>query len=350
MAAQGTLGQRLLAIATAIAKTEAEAVIVPDKIVIAATLPGAPYQELLDAHELVLPADGVVMEQPELEAALPGATALVPLLIHPVDGPLLDRAPSLRIVANVAVGYDNVDVAAATARSVLVTNTPDVLTEATADLAWALMLGLARELIPNDRYLREGRYKRWLPGALLGADVYGRTLGIVGLGRIGQAVARRANGFGMRVLYHQPRRPDPALEASFDARWVTLEALLGDSDFVSLHCPLSESTRHLIDRAALARMKPTAYLVNTARGPVVDEKALAEALEAETIAGAGLDVYEHEPAVEPALLPLTRAVLLPHVGSATRSTREAMARLAVEAVDDLLAGRRPKHPVNPEVL
>lgn len=322
----------------------------PEKIVIAAALPGAPYERLLSHHELVLPDDGVVMEADELAAALTSATALVPLLIHRVDAALLDRAPGLRIVANVAVGYDNVDVAAATARSVLVTNTPDVLTEATADLAWALMLGLARELIPNDRYLREGRYKRWLPGALLGADVYGRTLGIVGLGRIGRAVARRAGGFGMRVLYHQPRRLDPDAEKSFAARWVTLERLLDESDFVSLHCPLSETTHHLIDAAALARMKPTAYLVNTARGPVVDEIALAEALEAETIAGAGLDVYEHEPAVEPALLPQTRAVLLPHVGSATRSTREAMARLAVEAVDDLLAGRRPKHPVNPEVL
>lgn len=322
----------------------------PDKIVIAATLPGAPYDKLLDPNTLVLPADGVVMQADELVAAVEGATALVALLIHRVDAALLDRAPGLRLVANVAVGYDNVDVAAATARKVLVTNTPDVLTEATADLAWALMLGLARELIPNDRYLREGRYKRWLPGALLGADVYGRTLGIVGLGRIGQAVARRARGFGMRVLYHQPRRLDPALESSFDATWVDLDRLLADSDFVSLHCPLNDATHHLMDGAALAQMKSTAYLVNTSRGPVVHEAALAAALEAGTIAGAGLDVYEHEPAVEPALLPQTRAVLLPHVGSATRSTREAMARLAVESVHDLLAGRRPKHPVNPEVL
>ncbi len=322
----------------------------PEKIVIAAALPGAPYDRFAGRHELVLPTDGVVMESHELAAALEGATALVPLLIHRVDADLLDRAPGLRIVANVAVGYDNVDVAAATERAVVVTNTPDVLTEATADLAWALMLGLARELIPNDRYLREGRYRRWLPGALLGADVYGRTLGIVGLGRIGQAVARRAKGFGMRTLYHQPRRLDPALEESLDVRWETLEALLAESDFVSLHCPLSEATGHLIDAAALAQMKPTAFLINTARGPVVDEKALAQALEAKTIAGAGLDVYEHEPTVEPALLSQAQAVLLPHVGSATRSTREAMARLAIEAVDDLLAGRRPKHPVNPEVL
>ncbi len=339
-----------MAIATAVDRTDAEGVIVPEKIVIAAALPGAPYDRFAEHHELVLPSDGIVMESDELADALEGATALVPLLIHRVDAALLDRAPGLRIVANVAVGYDNVDVAAATERSVLVTNTPDVLTEATADLAWALMLGLARELIPNDRYLREGRYQRWLPGALLGADVFGRTLGIVGLGRIGQAVARRAKGFGMRVLYHQPRRLDRASEEKFDARWVVLEELLAESDFVSLHCPLRKSTHHLMDADALAQMKPTAYLVNTARGPVVDEKELANALEAGTIAGAGLDVYEHEPAVEPTLLPQTRAVLLPHVGSATRSTREAMARLAVEAVDDLLAGRRPKHPVNPEVL
>jgi len=323
---------------------------VPEKIVIAATLPGAPYDRLLAKNTLVLPADGVVMQADELAASLEGATGLVALLIHRVDATLLDRAPGLRIVANVAVGYDNVDVAAATERSVLVTNTPDVLTEATADLAWALLLGVARELIPNDRYLREGRYQRWLPGALLGADVFGRTLGIVGLGRIGQAVARRARGFGMRVLYHQPRRQDPTVEASLDASWADLDTLLAESDFVSLHCPQNDATRHLIDAAALARMKSTAYLINTARGPVVHEAALAAALEAKTIAGAGLDVYENEPAVEPALLTQTRAVLLPHVGSATRATREAMALLAVEAVHDLLAGRRPKHPVNPEVL
>ncbi len=322
----------------------------PEKIVIAAALPGTPYDRLLAEHNLVLPENGVVMEADELRTAVEGAAAAVVLLTHKVDAALLDHAAALRIVANVAVGYDNVDVPAATARSVLVTNTPDVLTEATADLAWALMLGLARELIPNDRYLRDGRYQRWLPGALLGADVYGRTLGIVGLGRIGQATARRAQGFGMRVLYHQPRRLDPALEASFDAHWVPLEELLAQSDFVSLHCPLNPSTHHLMDANALARMKPTAYLINTARGPVVDEKALADALEAKTIAGAGLDVYEHEPAVEPALLTQSEAVLLPHVGSATRSTREAMARLAVEAVADILAGRRPQHPVNPEVL
>ncbi|MFH2008245.1 MAG: D-glycerate dehydrogenase [bacterium] len=322
----------------------------PEKIVIAATLPGTPYDRFAGRYELVLPADGLVMEEDELRQSVSDAVALVPLLIHRITPTLLDAAPKLRLVANVAVGYDNVDIPAATARGVLVTNTPDVLTEATADLTWALLLALAREVVPNDRYLREGRYERWLPGALLGADVFGRTLGIVGLGRIGQAVARRAAGFQMEVLYHQPRRRDPADEAALGVRWATLDTLLAESDFVSLHCPLGDQTHHLIAERQLRLMKPTAYLINTARGPVVDELALARALESSTLAGAGLDVYEHEPAVEPALLPLRQAVLLPHVGSATRSTRQAMARLAVDSVEDLLAGRRPKHPVNPEVL
>ena len=325
-------------------------VTVTKKIVIAAALPGEPYHRLLAGYDLVLPSDGVVMEAAELHAALPGAVAVVPLLIHHVTPALLDLSPALRIVANVAVGFDNVDVAAATARGVLVTNTPDVLTEATADLAFALMLALARDVVPNDRYLRDGRYRRWLPGALLGADVFGQTLGIVGMGRIGRAVARRATGFQMRLLYHQPRRLPEAEEETLGARWVPLEPLLAQSDFVSLHCPLNEFTHHLIDGDRLCQMKTSAYLINTARGPVVDEAALAGAVQRGEIAGAGLDVYEREPAVDPGLLTLEQVVLLPHVGSATHTTREAMARLAVQAVADLLAGRRPAHPVNPEVL
>ncbi len=324
----------------------------PKKIIVAAALPGKPDARFDEdpGLEVVRPADGVVMTAEEIAAALPEATAVIPLLSHRLDASALERAPALRVVANVAVGYDNVDVPAATARGVLVTNTPDVLTEATADLAWALILGVAREVVKNDRFLREGRYTQWLPGRLLGADVHGRTLGIVGFGRIGQAVARRGRGFGMRVLYHQPRRLAPAEEEPFAAQWVPLDRLLAESDFVSLHCPLNEDTHHLMDAARLVQMRPTAHLINTARGPVVDETALAEALRAGVIAGAGLDVYEREPQVHPALLPLDNAVLLPHVGSATRSTREAMASLAVEAVADWLAGRRPAHLVNPEVL
>lgn len=321
-----------------------------DRIVIAAALPGAPDQALDERFEVVRPADGVVMTMTELLGALGDAAAVVPLLTHRLDAAALARAPHLHLVANVAVGYDNVDIAAATARGVLVTNTPDVLTEATADLTWALLLGVARQIPDNDRFLREGRYQGWLPGLRLGADVAGQTLGLVGLGRIGRAVARRARGFQMRVLYHQPRRISQEEEREVEATWVDLDTLLSESDFVSLHCPLTPTTHHLMDRERLARMKPTAFLVNTARGPLVDEAALAEALRQGTLAGAGLDVYEREPEVHEALLALPTAVLLPHVGSATRSTREAMARLAVESVLDLFSGRRPRHPVNPEVL
>jgi glyoxylate reductase len=319
----------------------------PDLIVVAATLPGEPYRRWDGVRPYVLPAQGPVMDAAEIRSHLADAVALVPLLTQPVRSDVLEAAPHLRIVANVAVGYDNVDVAAATARGIVVTNTPDVLTDATADLTWALILGAARNLPWNDRYLREGRFTGWLPGALLGADVTGRTLGIVGLGRIGRAVARRAAGFEMRVLGHDPGAADgpPGVQA------VDLDTLLAESDFVTLHCPLRPETHHLIDATRLRRMKRTAYLINTSRGPVVDEAALAEALRDGVIAGAGLDVYEREPAVEAALLPLAdRVVLLPHVGSATVATRQAMARLAVDAVDELLAGRRPRHVVNPAAL
>jgi glyoxylate reductase len=321
-----------------------------DRIVIAAALPGAPDRALDERFEVTRPADGVVMSTPELHAAMRNAAAVVPLLTHRIDAKTLASSPALRLVANVAVGYDNVDIQAATARGVLVTNTPDVLTEATADLTWALLLAVARQIPENDRFLREGRYHGWLPGLRLGSDVSGQTLGLVGLGRIGRAVALRARGFQMRVLYHQPDRLPLEEEREANATWVDLVTLLTESDFVSLHCPLTPETHHLMNRARLSLMKPTAYLLNTARGPLVDEAALAEALGLDRLAGAGLDVFEREPAVEQALLEQSRAVLLPHVGSATRSTREAMSRLAIESVLDLFSGRRPRHPVNPEVL
>lgn len=322
----------------------------PDRIVVAASLPGTPDRALDDRFEVLRPADGVVMTTRELHAALGEAAAVLCLLTHQMDRATLESAPLLRLVANVAVGYDNVDVAAATALGILVTNTPDVLTEATADLTWALILGVARQIPENDRFLREGHYRQWLPGLRLGADVAGQTLGVVGLGRIGLAVAHRAQGFRMRVLYHQPSRLPVEVERAAQATWVDLDTLMAESDFVSLHCPLTPATRHIVHRESLARMKPSAFLINTARGPLVDEEALAEALQRGVIQGAGLDVYEAEPAVHQRLLAQKSAVLLPHVGSATRSTREAMARLAVESVLDLFAGRRPHHPVNPEVL
>ena len=282
-----------------------------------------------------------------LPEALAEAEALVCLLTHRIDAALLDRAPRLRVVANYAVGHDNVDLAAATARGIAVTNTPDVLTEATADLAFALLLAAARRLGEGERLVRAGRWTGWEPGQLLGTDVWGRTLGIVGLGRIGAAMARRGRGFGMPILYSQ-RHPAPP-EVAAGAEHVPLDELLARADAISIHCPLTPATRHLIDAAALARMKPTAILVNTARGPIIDEAALADALAAGRIAGAGIDVFEREPEIHPGLLASERAVLAPHLGSATTTARRRMAELCARAVRSVLAGQRPDFLVNPAV-
>ena len=277
-----------------------------------------------------------------------GKRALITLLTERVDDELLDAAgPDLVIVANYAVGFDNIDVDACTRRGVMATNTPDVLTETTADLTWALMLAAARRVAEGDRFLRTGRDWIWGPEMLLGQDVHGKVLGIVGFGRIGRAVARRARGFGMRVLYHDPA-VSPA-DAGEDVASVGLDDLLRTADFVALHVNLRPDTRHLIDAPRLAQMKPTAVLVNAARGPIVDEEALADALEEGRLFAAGLDVFEREPEVHPKLRQSARAVLVPHLGSATVETREAMGMLAVENVLAAVAGRRPPTLLNPEI-
>jgi glyoxylate reductase len=278
---------------------------------------------------------------------LADADGLVCLLRDRVDAALLDRAPRLRVVANVAVGYDNIDVAAATARGVCVANTPDVLTDATADLAFALALAAARRLGEGERLVRSGAWRGWELGQLLGVDVGGKTLGIVGLGRIGLAMARRGRGFGMDILYAQPRPSAGAVEVG--ARHVTTDELFARADVISLHCPLTPATRNLIDARALARMKPTAVVVNTARGACVDEPALAAALAAGQIFAAGLDVFADEPRVDPGLLAQERAVLAPHVGSATTSARTRMAELALGAARAVLGGEQPPNLVNPDV-
>jgi glyoxylate reductase len=278
-------------------------------------------------------------------ARVEDADALVCLLRDRVDAAAMDAAPRLRVIANVAVGYDNVDVAAATARGICVANTPDVLTEATADLAFALALAAARRLGEGERLVRSGEWRGWELGQLLGVDVWGKTIGIVGLGRIGLAVARRARGFAMDVIYAQPR----AAASAESATHVSIDELLARADIVSLHCPLTPETRDLIDARALARMKPTAVLVNTARGACVDEAALAAALASGAIFAAGLDVFADEPRVHPALVASERAVLAPHVGSATTTARRRMAELALGAARAVLDGERPANLVNPEV-
>jgi glyoxylate reductase len=277
--------------------------------------------------------------------ALADAEALVTILTERIDAALLERAPRLRIVANAVVGHEHVDVAACRARGIVVTNTPDVLTGATADLAWALIMATVRRLPQAERSLRAGEFHGWGFWAYLGGDLAERTLGIYGMGRIGRAVARRAGGFGMRVVYHSRSRLPEEDERALGAESVSFAGLLARSDVVSLHAPLTDGTRHAFDRAALGAMKPGAYLINTARGALVDEAALADALRDGPLAGAGLDVYEREPAITPALLDLPNVVLLPHVGSATRETRRAMAMLAARNAHAVLTGRPPLTPV-----
>ena len=294
------------------------------------------------------------LDRSELLRGVRGADALYCLLTDTIDAEVLEAAgPRLRVVSNMAVGYDNVDVPAATARGVLVTNTPGVLTETTADLAWALLLAAARRVVEGDRLVRDGGFDMWSPTMLLGGDVNGKTLGIVGMGRIGQAVARRSTGFGMRVLYTRPSGPLDPGSVPAGAEWMhvdSLEELLRDSDFVSLHVPLSDQTRHLLGPREFELMGPQAVLVNTSRGPVVDEAALVEALAAGALGAAALDVYEREPELAPGLSALSNAVLLPHLGSATRQTRARMAEMAARNAIAAVRGESVPHPVNPEVL
>jgi glyoxylate reductase len=275
-----------------------------------------------------------------------GKAGLLPLLTDRIDAEVLEAAgPGLRVVANYAVGYDNVDVEECTRRGIVVTNTPDVLTAATADLTWSLILAASRRIVEGDRWIRAGRPWGWAPGFMLGHEVSGSTLGVVGFGRIGQAVAARAGPFDVPVRYtSRSRRPDA--EGALGAEHRDLEALLEEADVVSIHCSLTEETRHLIGAEELKRMKDTAVLVNTARGPIVDEAALAEALGGSEIFAAGLDVYEEEPAVHPALLELENVVLAPHLGSATVETRRAMGMLAAENLVAVLHEGRPATPVN----
>ena len=274
---------------------------------------------------------------------------LICLLTEKVNEELLRGAPKLRIAANVAVGYDNIDVDACTKRGVVVTNTPGVLDETTADFAWTLLMAVARRLAEGEQLARSGNWRGWNLDQLCGADVWGKTLGLVGFGRIGRAVARRASGFQMKVLYTDAVRASEEAEKSVNAEYRDLNTLLAESDFVSLHVPLLAETRALLDAPKFYRMKPTAYLINTSRGPVVDEAALVAALEAKKIAGAALDVYENEPFIHPGLK-RPNVVLAPHLASASIETRTKMAIMAAENVTALFKGQMPANMLNPAVL
>ncbi len=284
----------------------------------------------------------------ELAARARGCAGVVVQGTDAIDGAFLDAVPGLRIVANVAVGYNNIDVEAAAARKVVVTNTPGVLDEACAALTWGLILGVTRRLNEGERILRAGRWEGFALDFLLGTDLAGKQLGIIGMGRIGQNVAAKSLAFGMRVAYlRSPRRPDEQLAAPDGTPYTPMdfETLLRTSDVVSLHVPLTDETRHMMNRRTLPLMKPTAYLVNMARGPVVEEAALVDALEQRVIAGAALDVYELEPTVHPGLLAFENVLLAPHLGSATRETRTAMCNLAARNVIEVIEGRAPVTPV-----
>ncbi|HET8567035.1 MAG TPA: D-glycerate dehydrogenase [Solirubrobacterales bacterium] len=296
----------------------------------------------LDGREEAIPRQ-------DLLELVPGAAAILTLLHDRVDEELLEAAgPQLRCVANVAVGYDNIDLEVAARCGVVVTNTPGVLDDATADLTMALLLAATRRVVEGDRLVRSGRPWTWGMSFMLGTDLRGKRLGIVGLGGIGAKVAERARAFGMEIAYHSRREAPAEVAERLGAQRLPLEQLLASADAVSLHCPLTAETHHLIGAAELAAMKPTAVLVNAARGPVVDERALAEALAAGAIAGAALDVYEREPRVEPGLLELDNVVLAPHLGSATVETRTAMAELAARNAISVLRGQGPLTPVTPQ--
>ena len=318
----------------------------PKKILIPNVLPKEARDLIPSGIEVEYNDADEPLSKAELVRRLRDKDGLVCHIISTVDEEVLAASPALKVVANVAVGYNNVDVAAARRRGVVVTNTPDVLTETTADFAWALLMTAARRVVEADHYARSGKWTVWKWGLLWGTDVHGKTLGIVGFGRIGRAVARRALGFGMRVLYHDTLSVGAAVERELNATAVDLETLLRESDFVSLHVLLSPETRHLLDERTLRLMKKSAILVNASRGPVVDEAALVRALSEEWIRGAGLDVFEAEPTIHPGLLTLRNVTLAPHIASASHDTRIAMATLAVRNCLAVLDGKPPLTPVS----
>jgi glyoxylate reductase len=320
------------------------------KVLITNRFPEDVVRRISDLHEVSSHFEDAPMDRHQLSDRVASCHGLLCMIADTVDRSILEQAPDLKIVANYGVGYNNIDVKAASQRGILVTNTPGVLTNATADLAMALILAMGRRVVEGDRLVRQGRFRYWAPFHFLGCEISGKTLGIIGLGRIGRAVARRASGFEMPVVYYNRHRLDPDQEQALGVTYLPLEQLLAQADIVSLHVPLTPETHHLIGARELEGMKTGAYLINTARGPVVDEKALLAALQNKKIAGAGLDVYEDEPNLTPGLVDLDNVVLLPHVGSATFETRHRMAVMAVDNLLAGLAGQKPPNCVNPEIL
>jgi glyoxylate reductase len=319
------------------------------KIYVSAQYPGEAFERLRKEYRVQEFLGERLPTRAELLEGAAGSIAVISTVSDKIDKEFIDLLPDLKIVSNCGVGYENIDVPYATERGVMVTNTPDVLTETTADLAWALMMSAARRVIEADAYVRRGDFKCWHPSLLLGQNIHGKTLGIFGMGRIGTAAARRAAGFGMRVIYNNRRRNEEA-EKETGAVYADFPQLLKESDFIIVSSPLNDETRGRFGLREFRQMKRTAVIVNVGRGPIIKEGELASALREGIIRGAGLDVYEKEPDVDPGLLKLNNAVLLPHIGSASSETRIRMIEMAVESVELALGGKTPGHLVNPDVL
>lgn len=312
------------------------------KIFVTRNIPQSALDRLGEVFCVTVHASDAAITRQQLLEAVKDQDALLCLLTESIDRELMDAAPQLKCVSNLAVGYNNIDVAYATQKGIAVCNTPGVLTETTADLAWALLMSTARRIVDGDSYVREGRFDAWGPMLLMGVDVYGKTLGIIGMGRIGSAVARRAEGFGMRVLWFGP--PADSISAKYER--VELKQLCAKSDFISIHAPLTPATKHLIGAEQFALMKPKTILINTARGSIVDEAALIEALRKKQICAAGLDVYEREPEIPAALMELPNVVLLPHIGSASIETRTKMSLMAAENAIAVIQGKEAPARLN----
>lgn len=320
------------------------------RVLLTRLLPQPGIDMLKKYVELEINSEDRVMPKEHIIDRVHDKDGLVCLLTDTIDAQIMDAGTVLKIIANYAVGYDNIDVEEATRRKIAVTNTPGVLTETTADLTFALILSVARRIVEADTFLRDGTFRGWAPMLLLGSDVYNKTLGIIGFGRIGRAVARRARGFNMKIMYYEPERLSPDIEEEYGVKYKNLNDLLQEADYISIHTSLNESTFHLISKREFSLMKKTAYLINASRGPILDEKALVTALKKKQIAGCALDVYEKEPVVEKELLTMPNAVLVPHIGSASHETRTKMAMMVAENVIAVLVNNaRPPNIVNPVI-
>jgi len=314
------------------------------RVLITRDIPESGIVMLQEKFEVVVNREDIPMTKEEMIKEFPKYDGVLTALSDGIDSDVLAAAPNVKVFANYAVGFNNFDVETAKANNVAMTNTPDVLSDTTAETAWALLFAVSRRILEADKYVREGKWERFAHKLLLGQDVYEKTIGIVGAGRIGQRFAEKARGYHMRILYHNRER-NLDFEKRFNATYVELDQLYSESDFISLHCPLTEDTKHLINEDAFKKMKFSSVIINTSRGPVIDEQALVNALKNNEIWGAGLDVYENEPEIHPELLKMTNVVLLPHLGSATSETREKMSQMAARNIIEVLEGREPINPV-----